>query len=93
METITKTITLTLTPDDIDTIVETLFENNGVYDPWDSNFMRNLHEDLRIYCDDDYNTKAFLEDLETAPKLLKAVAARIGERYKEKINQAVSASL
>lgn len=90
METITKTITLTLTPDNIDDIVETLLENNGVYDPWDSNFMRNLHEDLRIYCDESYNTKAFLEDLKTAHKLLKAVAARIGEKYNEKINQAVS---
>lgn len=91
METITKTITLTLTPDNIDDIVETLIENNGVYDPWDSNFMRNLHEDLRIYCNDSYNTEAFLNDLETAPKLLKAVATRIGEKYEEKINQAVSA--
>lgn len=91
METITKTITLTLTPVDIADIVETLIENNGAYDPWDSNFMRNLQEDLRVYCNDSYNTEAFLDDLEIAPKLLKAVAARMGERYNEKINQAVSA--
>lgn len=93
MENITKTITLTLTPDDIDTIVETLLEQVDIYNPWDSNFLRNLREDIRAYCDDDYATEVFMDDPTTAPKLIKAVATRMGERYKEKINQAVSTLL
>lgn len=91
MENITKTITLTLTPDDIDTIVETLLEQVGIYDPWDSNFLRNLREEIRAYCDDDYAIETFMDDPATAPKLIKAVAMRMGEKYKEKIEDAISA--
>lgn len=91
MENITKTITLTLTPDDIDTIVQDLLEQVDIYNPWDSDFLRNLREDIRAYCDDDYAIETFMNDPATAPKLIKAVATRMGERYKEKITEAVSA--
>lgn len=93
MENITKTITLTLTPADIDAIVDTLFEYVDIYNPWDKDFLRNLHEDICAYCDDNYTIKICMEDLATAQKLIKAVATRIGERYKEATEDAIAALL
>jgi hypothetical protein len=93
MENITKTVTLTITPDDIDTIVENLLEQNDIYNPWDSKFLRNLHEDLHVYYSDDYAIETFLSDPATSLKLIKAVAARLGERYKEAVDNAIAALL
>ena len=91
MENITTTITVTITPDDIDAIVDTLIETVDIYNPWDTDFLVNLGEDISTYFESNYTIQAILDNPTTAPKLIKAVATRMGERYKEKIIDAVSA--
>ncbi len=93
MENITATITVTLTPDDIDAIVDTLIECVDVYNPWDDSFLRNLREDIRVYCEPNYTIEAIMDDPATAHKLIKAVATRLGERYAAEINKTVSTLL
>lgn len=92
MENITTTITVTLTPDDIDAIVDTLIESVDIYNPWDMDFLGNLGEDISAYCgDSNYTIQAILDNPVTARKLMKAVATRMGEKYNEQINKAISA--
>lgn len=91
MENFTKTVTLTLTPDDIDAIVENLLEQNDIYNPWDGKFLRNLHENIHVYYSDDYIIEAFLSDPATSRKLIKTIATRLGEKYKEAVDDAIAA--
>ena len=92
MENITTTITVTLTPDDIDAIVDTLIETVDIYNPWDTDFLVNLGEDISAYCgNSNYTIQAILDNPATARKLMKAVATRMGEKYNEQIHEAISA--
>jgi len=93
MENITATINVTLTPDDIDAIVDTLIECVDVYNPWDDHFLHDLREDINAYTEPNYVVEAMMDNPATANKLIKAVATRLGERYAAEINKAVSALL
>ena len=91
MENITATINVTLTPDDLDAIVDTLIECVDVYNPWDDHFLHDLREDINAYCEPNYTVEAIMDNPATAHKLIKAVATRMGEKYNEQINEAISA--